>query len=239
MNDPTITQYAKPITMQNREDIGDVNFANYGPHGYVVAIDTKLIGSYKGKKYHELPPEIGRIAAFEAQTGTQAGTNTETEIQFAPCRDMIPESTLARSGKGFNQGITDGTIQCVNPEDVSVNIYSDGLGQGKQFFKFKFVACSSEAQHGVTCYTDAELKDFLKHVFVKFLSYQTKTKVAFEEKDNYFFPIIKKAGMDRLKHGEQFLRKSTLRIFETTMNDNIYNPFDQMSDQDQSLYIYS
>ena len=155
MEDPTITQYAKPITMQNRKEIGDVNFADYGQHGYVIAIAAQVQGTYNGRNYTTLPPEVGRLAAFETFFGGRV-TN-ETEIPFSPCEEIIPEETLAKSGQEFKQGIASGTIQCIDPADVTVNFYSDQLGDGKQFFRFKFVACSAEAKPGITCYSDDEL----------------------------------------------------------------------------------
>ena len=44
MNEPTITQYSRPMTFEDREELGPVSFDEMG---YVVAIHTIVDGTYK------------------------------------------------------------------------------------------------------------------------------------------------------------------------------------------------
>ena len=55
MDDPEITSFAKPLTPQDKEEQGAVNFAEYG---YLLSVAASING-----KISEVPPEVASLTA--------------------------------------------------------------------------------------------------------------------------------------------------------------------------------
>ena len=56
MDDPEITSFAKPLSPQDKEEQGAVNFADYG---YLLSVATII-----NDKVSEVPPEVAKLTAY-------------------------------------------------------------------------------------------------------------------------------------------------------------------------------
>lgn len=83
MQEPQITLFTKPITKDDREEIGTVNFADYN---YVLGTALTSI------KQQIIPPEFGRIVAYRYEIiGKEI---YEEEISLVDCSNIVPLETM-------------------------------------------------------------------------------------------------------------------------------------------------
>ena len=63
MNDPKITSYARPLSAEDRDELGDINFDDFD---YMMGFSVSIFNFYSlfsGSIEYEIPAEIGRIVA--------------------------------------------------------------------------------------------------------------------------------------------------------------------------------
>ena len=83
MQEPQITLFTKPITLDQRKEIGTVNFADYN---YVLGTALMSVNQ------HIVPPEFGRIVAYQYEN--IGGEIHKVEISLVDCSDIVSQETM-------------------------------------------------------------------------------------------------------------------------------------------------
>ena len=93
MQEPKILQYQRPLLREDRQEIGEVNFAEYG---YTMGVLLRFYDPETRDSYAPLPKEVGTLAAELVTTYGDEYEDYE-DIALVDCREIIAEEAILRS----------------------------------------------------------------------------------------------------------------------------------------------
>ena len=145
MNEPKVNQYIKPLSTNDREEIGAVNFEEYG---YILALRF------------EAPPEVGQIYAkhsFNEPAIDDPESSERSEdiiIPLIDCRDIMPDEVIYNSAPSENEAVLSGSLKCLDPKMATLYSFLDhsydARKQKKVWIEFKY-CLDAEPIEGVDC----------------------------------------------------------------------------------------
>ena len=100
MNDPKITSYARPLSAEDRDELGDINFDNFD---YMMGFSVDIInpiGILIGRPvYHTLPADVGRIIAqvWDNPDDSFVYWDDVPQVSLVDCSEFLEKETIQRS----------------------------------------------------------------------------------------------------------------------------------------------
>ena len=141
MEDPEVTQFARPLSPQEKEDQGAVNFEE---EGYYLGVVPFINGSPR-----PIPPQVGHIAAKrikQKHLSALSFRNQEDYINLVDCKELMPVEMLETSILHAKLMVESGLMYCVEPSDWTMSNYKDESGPNNEFetVLFGFEVCKND-----------------------------------------------------------------------------------------------
>ena len=147
MSDPQITQYLRPLSLQDRQDLGVVNFADYG---FVLVKKESAFNLETGEISNSgIPPEVGSIQAFSGisiilNPGKPANG---TWVEFGDCKKYLPQKVVDSSAYFIRDFIylEEHAFKCLDPTTASTSYFKDYIGNGDVVLQLIFKFCEDNS----------------------------------------------------------------------------------------------
>ena len=140
MMDPKITQYARPLSESDRDEIGDINFEDFD---YMLGVSVDVLNWVSiiagGTIITELPPEVGHMVAKVKYD--DESMLFMREVPLVECAQFLSKETIDRSVYEIRQKLLDGQIKCIDPRSATLRNYRDKISSNSKKIEFIFERC--------------------------------------------------------------------------------------------------
>ena len=118
MDDPQISSYDKPLSMDERSDLVPLKLDDYD---FVIGIKMFVVGE-NGYLRDGIPPEVGSIIAYMEEN------DTITKLSLTNCAQLLSEKVIKASNNEEFNFSSDKSIVCLNPRNAQVSNFDDLIG---------------------------------------------------------------------------------------------------------------
>ena len=151
--DPTIMSYARPLTQEEKMDLGTVNFAE---ESFLIGV-VALINMQPSP----LPPEVGKLVAWIETSENRVYNKTVKHeyTELKSCKEFFTQEQLDNSGTSINQAIQYDLTYCIDPEKQDASKFSDYTNYEEDYtvFYYGFRTCHQFHDSEVECLSDENL----------------------------------------------------------------------------------
>ena len=131
MEEPQVIMYDSSLDVDTRESMGAINLKEHGMVIAIQVINWDSFGEPQGWTHYQTPLNLkfARIAAFltDSQYEDQP---VLTELNLIDCRSVLTETEMANSSREFQNGVNQGVMSCIDPDNAILSKYNDDLGSG-------------------------------------------------------------------------------------------------------------
>ena len=178
MQEPKIKSLARPLSWDDREDLGEIEFSEYN---YVIGVETQAYGPKDGL----IPKEVGQFVAYIIDVDEDLGTFTTEPVELNSCKEFLTQRTIDASTPKVAQLIESGNLQCLNPGQSVISSYTDGIGKGSKILVFRFNKCFEIDKHDKSCLPWMEADKWFQKNDVYVNYFETKNLIDFTSLENY------------------------------------------------------
>ena len=139
MREPTLTDYTKPMTKEDRQQLFPIRGSDYD---FIFAVEV-VVRDNSGHETSDpyIPPEVGFLSV---------GTNddSDSDYELKNCKDVIPQDTYDNSTPDHQRMIDQGRLLCLEPDRMETSYFQDMVEGNTRRSTIKFNRCQS------ACLTD-------------------------------------------------------------------------------------
>ena len=178
LESPTISSFTLPLSEQERNEQGKMNFAE----------EEFFLGVYPmiNKQVREIPPEVGSLRAYSWVVGKK-----RRQLELFDCANFITQKQLKSTNISYiRQTIESGLTKCIDPAEYNVDDYRDLSvpinSQNRVLMEFS--VCSEKYEKyesDVECLTDDELEKWFQENFLQFQYINSQMKVNLEARTEH------------------------------------------------------
>ena len=234
MEDPEITSFARPLSKQEKQELGSISFAK---SGQLMGLLAKI-----NDQFTLIPPEIGRLAAYAEYRSFDNTTQSAVreEIQLQDCQKFLSQKIYDGSNEQVQAIIQYRLASCVDPEDWIITEFKDrSITQDdlKQAY-FGFELCGIDKSSNTTCLDEDQLEQWHQQNTLEIYWAYISKSIDFSLADDYFFEEI-----SVIQHSDEFLlgyqrnRTSNMRLYEANFDDSLIDPLNTATDTREYLRL--
>ena len=203
--DPAVISYELDLTAEEMDNIGEVNFAE---KNFFMSLQPVI----DDEKVEEVPAEVGHLSAW-----LYIGEEEEShKLELKNCTEVISKERQEHWGKEAKYA------KCIDPEDWTISAYFDGTYVSERLeVWFGFELCNVWIE-GNNCLDDDELQQWFYEHTLSFWQFYPSYSIDWESKHDYWSENLAYIYTDVFMLWEQRLRKSVLRSYEATFEDEWY-----------------
>ena len=193
MEEPTITQYLKPLQDSHRAEIGKVNFADYG---YNVGVRLEWITPKLdpfSNPFVSHPWDFVQLKAWNIKVD-----EGKVEIPLVDCMEVIPENEIQASNGDVQKLLKTGEVMCLDLESSSLSLYKDDISNTDrdQIYITLDTCPNSQSSSDSSC---KGLFEWLNEFSLLISVVETRTRVDYRANSDYFVKDVILVSDEELK----------------------------------------
>ena len=173
MEDPVIQSFAKPLSIEERQELGSIQFADYN---YYLAFVVH-VGSFGG----DLPSEVGSFVADVIDTSTLK----HSPVEILDCSQVLPEQTMSNSRIETAAAVSQGNLKCLDVNNSVLSLYADGRSNSYETLKVQFKFCIDSRPNDSSCMSREQATEWFKSNQVYLDYFESQTVIDFSREDGY------------------------------------------------------
>ena len=141
MEDPSLTNYEKPLSLADKGDLGTITGNEYD---FIFALVIEIENINTKEEAYGLPPEVGAFRVIQQLNHVYAEDEKQI-IDLVDCQKIIEPEVIATAIVKFIDTFDAGDTLCIKPSDFVISNFVGGLRDGINDLKIEFIQCEDSS----------------------------------------------------------------------------------------------